>query len=178
MVLNPSLKPFVINGSDLDFLLQQTNFLPLFDVNGNAIVAWPGVGAIFDGYGNLIWNGIGLSPIDAMAQFGRSYAHITAFTGVRDVSGFNNNLIGSQATWGTVDQPFPRMVAANFEGYVKPLVDTNGAVDDPNVYYGEKGFAPSLSTPQADYSYNPLLNGPSGLPGTPDWTLNLQGCRA
>jgi hypothetical protein len=38
-----NLKPFVINQTDLDFILSQLNFLPLFDAAGNAIILWDGM---------------------------------------------------------------------------------------------------------------------------------------
>ena len=41
-----SLKPFVFNASDLDFILAQIKFRPLFDAEGNAIINWNGTGAI------------------------------------------------------------------------------------------------------------------------------------
>jgi Ca2+-binding RTX toxin-like protein len=54
-----TLKPFVINQSDLDFLLAQVTFLPLFDVGGNAIIGWDGTGAVYDKYGTKLWDPAG-----------------------------------------------------------------------------------------------------------------------
>ena len=59
------LKPFMINGTDIDFITAQVNFRPLFDVDGNAIIAWDGTGPIYDGYGKQIWDGTGLSAAQA-----------------------------------------------------------------------------------------------------------------
>lgn len=42
-----SLKPFVLNLDDLEFLLRQVNFRPLFDIDGNAITNWDGVGSVY-----------------------------------------------------------------------------------------------------------------------------------
>jgi hypothetical protein len=50
-MFNQYLKPFMINGSDLDFITAQVNLRPLFDVTGEAIIAWDGIGAIYNGYG-------------------------------------------------------------------------------------------------------------------------------
>ncbi len=41
------LKPFTFNLADLQFILDQVNFVPLFDAFGNAIIAWDGTGAIY-----------------------------------------------------------------------------------------------------------------------------------
>jgi Ca2+-binding RTX toxin-like protein len=154
MATNYQPKPFVLNNGDLQFLLKQITFKPLFDAAGNAIIAWDGIGAIYDGQGNQLWSGSGIytTPEAAKAHFGQSYASTTDLSGLRDVSGNNNNLLKVHSTWGSVDQPFTRTVGANFLDYVKPLVDTNGAADDPNVFYGEKTFAASLSTPASNYS--------------------------
>lgn len=154
MATNYQPKPFVLNNGDLQFLLKQITFKPLFDAAGNAIVAWDGTGAIYDGQGNQLWSGSGtyLTPADAIAHFGQSYASTTDLSGLRDVSGNNNNLLKVHSTWGSVDQPFMRTVGANFLDYVKPLADTNGALNDPTVYYGEKTFAASLSMPASNYS--------------------------
>ena len=128
-----SLKPFVLNLADLDFLLDQVTFLPLFDQGGNAIVAWDGTGAIYDGRHNLIWNGIGLTSEVAIQTYGQSFASTTDLSGIRDVSGLNNNLLLVNAGWGSVDQPFVRTVEANFADYVKPLVDCNGDATTPRL---------------------------------------------
>ena len=142
-----TLKPFVLNNTDLQFLLKQINFRPLFDVNGNAIIAWDGVGAIYDGHGVPLWDGIStyLTPEAAISQFGQSYASTTDLSGLRDVSGLNNNLLQVHNTWGTVDQPFTRLAPANFADYVKPQAGAGA-------FYGNKAFAASLSTPASNYT--------------------------
>ncbi|MDO8456692.1 MAG: peroxidase family protein [Burkholderiaceae bacterium] len=149
MSTNYQPKPFVLNNGDLQFLLKQITFKPLFDANGNAIIAWDGIGTIYDGQGNQLWDGVStyLTPADAIAHFGQSYSSTTDLSGLRDVSGNNNNLLQVHATWGSVDQPFTRMVGANFGDYVKPE-----AAGSPNAFYGNKTFAPSLSTPLSDYT--------------------------
>jgi hypothetical protein len=161
MATNYQPKPFVLNNGDLQFLLKQITFKPLFDATGNAIIAWDGIGAIYDGQGNQLWSGSGTyaTPEAAIAHFGHSYASTTDLSGLRDVSGNNNNLLKVHSTWGSVDQPFTRTVGANFADYVKPLVDTNGTANDPNVFYGEKTFAPSLSTPASNYLTTVAVDG-------------------
>ena len=56
-----SLKPFVINQTDIQFILDQLNFLPLFDESGNAIINWDGTGTVYNSkhvaYANLLCYG-------------------------------------------------------------------------------------------------------------------------
>ena len=66
-MFNQYLKPFMINGSDLDFITAQVNLRPLFDATGEAIIAWDGIGAIYNGYGQQIWDGTGLTATAAVA---------------------------------------------------------------------------------------------------------------
>jgi Ca2+-binding RTX toxin-like protein len=145
------LKPFVLNNSDLDFLLRQVTFKPLFDEFGNAIFNWNGVGAVYDGHGALLGVG-GLAAGDAAAQaaielFGTSYVSSTDLRGIRDVSGLNNNLLLVNASWGAVDQPFVRTVAANFADYLKPL-----AGSDLNAFYGARTFDLNYFAPGVQYT--------------------------
>ncbi|RYF03050.1 MAG: heme peroxidase, partial [Oxalobacteraceae bacterium] len=117
-ILHAPLKPFVLDGTDLTFLLDQVTFRPLFDAGGNALINWNGVGAIYDSHHQLIWNGQGLSAADAVTQFGTSYYSSVDLAGLRDPSGNNNNLLLANATWGAVDQPFGRIAQANYHDYV------------------------------------------------------------
>ena len=135
-----TLKPFVLNLSDLDFLYKHVKFRGLFDADGNAIINWNGVGDIFNGRSIQIGTG-GIvagdaASLAAIQTFGTSYASVSDFSGLRDVSGLNNNLLKVNADWGSVDQPFTRTVAANFDGYLKPLV-----ASDPDAFYGAKQFS-------------------------------------
>ena len=151
-----TLKPFVLNLNDLNFLYNQITFQALFDQFGNAIINWDGIGSVYDGHGNLLGTG-GLvagdvASLAAIAQFGASYPSTTSLQGIRDVSGLNNNLLQTNATYGAADQPFVRTMNANFADYVKPL-----SAADPNAYYGAKTFdlsaAPGIQySPSSNYT--------------------------
>jgi Ca2+-binding RTX toxin-like protein len=112
-----ALKPFAFNTTDIEFLLAQVNFRPLFDAAGNAILNWDGTGAIFDARHRLIWDGTGMGAADAISAYGTSYQNGTDLSGLRDPSGMNNNLALVHASWGAVDQIFPRMAAADYSNY-------------------------------------------------------------
>jgi Ca2+-binding RTX toxin-like protein len=53
-----ALKPFAFNTTDIEFLLAQVNFRPLYDAAGNAIINWDGTGAIYDFRHSLLWDGV------------------------------------------------------------------------------------------------------------------------
>ena len=53
MATNFTLKPFRFNIVDLNFIQTQINFKPLFDIDGNALINWDGIGTAYDGQGNL-----------------------------------------------------------------------------------------------------------------------------
>jgi Ca2+-binding RTX toxin-like protein len=121
-ITNASLKPFMLNATDIQFLLDQVKFRPLFDSVGNAIINWNGVGAIYNGNGQQIWDGTVLSALDAIAAYGSSYQSITDLSGLRDPSGFNNNLTLAHANWGQANQIFPRMAKADFTHYSQEVI--------------------------------------------------------
>lgn len=173
-----TLKPFVLNRNDLNFLYKQVTFLPLFDVEGNAIIAWDGVGEVYDGHGKLIGNG-GLvagdaASLAAIEQYGTSYTSTTSLEGIRDVSGLNNNLLLTNASEGSVDQAFVRTVAANFDDYLKPLV-----AGDANAFYGAKTFdtnfnAPGIQyTPSSDYTTTVAADGTVAQANVVDYTARM-----
>lgn len=118
------LKPFMINGSDIDFITSQVNFRPLFDADGTALINWNGVGPIYDGSGRQIWNGTGLGAAQAQSTYGTSYQTLVDLSGSRYVTGQHNNLIGDQSSWGAVDQRFTRY-DANFSNYVSAIKGVN-----------------------------------------------------
>lgn len=150
-MFNAALKPFMLNGSDIDFITTQVNFRPLFDAAGDAIIAWDGTGPIFDGYGKQLWDGTGLSAADAQAAFGTSYDTAIDLTGTRYVSGLHNNLLGDQATWGSVDQVFTR-TAASFGNYISALSGL-----DANAYAAAKTYWKTYSDGVTSGGFN--LNG-------------------
>ncbi|NDP37696.1 MAG: heme peroxidase [Rhodoferax sp.] len=163
MATNYKLKPFRFNLDDLNFMRDQINFRPLFDAAGNALINWDGTGAIFDVTGTQ-YNTTGMSAVDAIAAFGRSYASVTAAEGLREVTGQNNNLLLVNKFWGAVDQPFLQTVAPDFSNYVKPL-----AAGEINGFYAAKTFTASMttamSTGSTDYTKTQALPGGSQLDG-------------
>jgi Ca2+-binding RTX toxin-like protein len=122
------LKPFVINLGDLSFILKQINFRPLFDADGNAVVNWDGVGNVYTSDNTTIVGGLvagDAASLDAINAFGVGFPSTTAPIGVRDVTGYHNNLYGTQAFWGAADQVFRRDVAADFTHYITPNTTNN-----------------------------------------------------
>ena len=127
MAMKFDLKPFIFNLNDINFILDQVNFQPLFSgptegVDRNAIINWDGTGAIYDNNGNQLWDGTFtdpnnpniLSTQDALNAFGTSYAHVTSFEGIREVSGNNNNLLLVNYQFGAADAEFVRTLGANY----------------------------------------------------------------
>jgi Ca2+-binding RTX toxin-like protein len=116
----------------MKFLLNQIRFRPLFDAAGVPIIAWNGIGAIYDQTGNQLWDGsspltatlngvqvTGNTAAIATATFGASYNAVTDIAGLRQVSGNGNNLVNGQFTWGAVDQLFARSAPTNFTNYLQ-----------------------------------------------------------
>jgi Ca2+-binding RTX toxin-like protein len=130
------LKPFRFNLDDLNFMLDQIKFKPLFDSNGNAIVNWDGHGDIYNS-SNLAtrvqYNTTGMSAADAILAFGTSYTSVTASQGLRDVTGLDNNLLLVNSHWGAADQPFMVRMQASFDNYVQALHST-----DADAFYATK----------------------------------------
>ena len=141
-----SLKPFNFNGNDLQFLLDQINFRPLFSKTAagqlQVIVNWNGAGAIYDETGALIWDGAsqtsadgnitvwsGTNPpyagtlaTDAQSAFNTSYGSLLDIAGLRHVDGTFNNLNPGQEYWGATDQAFLRMADAGYTAYVHQVL--------------------------------------------------------
>ncbi len=115
------LKPFVLNTADLVYLLNQVNFEPLFDALGNAVVAWDGVGTVYSSKNVAIVGGLvagDVAAVAAIADHGQGFPSVSAPIGIRDVTGFHNNLFGTQAQWGAVDAPFVRLAPADYSNYL------------------------------------------------------------
>jgi Ca2+-binding RTX toxin-like protein len=159
------LKPFRFNGTDLNFLREQVNFRPLFDVDGNAIIAWDGTTAIYTANHAPIFDPtlVGthvVTTAEATANiqtYGTSYSSVTASEGLRDVTGFNNNLNLANSLWGSVDQPFFRSVPADYSNYLQP--STTG-------FYGSQTFG-TTSTGPIDYTITGTQAGTSIVDYTP-----------
>jgi Ca2+-binding RTX toxin-like protein len=154
-----TLKPFVINQTDLTFLLQQVTFQPLFDLSGNAMVNWNGTDPVVDRTGAII-DLTGLSAAEAIALYGIGFPSAVAPVGVRDVTGYHNNLFGTQADWGTVDQIFRRDIAADFDNYVKNPLATATVSIDPDTFALTINYADPLKIDVviAQSVYAPLVD--------------------
>jgi Ca2+-binding RTX toxin-like protein len=163
-IMSNSLKPFVIDQSDIDFILSQVNFRPLFDASGNAIILWNGTGNVYDSHGNLIGQGGTVAgdaaSLTAIAQWGQSYYSEFDFAGLRDPSGLNNNLSLINSTFGAVDQIFTRSAPADYAGYSSVVQ----AVAD-RVYAAAKIYYSSYSA--ATGGFNPALNGDYAIKADP-----------
>ena len=142
MALNPNLRSFTFNLTDLQFIAAQIAFQPLFyksstsNTGFSPVINWDGVGAVYDSTGLLLSNG-GLVATDAAAlaavnMWGTSYNSYTDISGLRDVTGNYNNLIPGQSTWGASNQVFSRITAADFTHYVQQaiggLAETNDSI--------------------------------------------------
>ena len=139
-----TIKNFPFNYSDLTFMREQINFRPLFDANGKAIVNWDGVGPIYDALGNELWDGLGLTPDEAMTAHGKSFLTYTSSQGLRNIDGLANNLFNPD--WGNSDLPFMQRTQVIFDNYIKPL-----EAADPNAFYALQ-FATSPNPITADYT--------------------------
>ena len=128
-----SLKPFMINQTDIQFLIDQINFRPLFDSDGNIIVAWDGTGTVYDQKRQVIGTGGVVAgdaaSVAALAAYGHSYQNFTDLAGTRDVSGYWNNLAPLLAHYGDTGQIFPRMMTADYSGYIAQM--TGNATTGP-----------------------------------------------
>ncbi|MGB8249833.1 MAG: peroxidase family protein, partial [Azonexus sp.] len=101
------------------------------------------------------------NPAANLAAYGSSYNSLTDLSGLRDVSGANNNLLLVNKYLGAVDQPFLRTVAPDFAAYVKPLA--NG---DAGAFYADKTFGTSI-VGNTDYTTNQANPGQSVVDYTP-----------
>jgi Ca2+-binding RTX toxin-like protein len=153
-----SLKPFVINQTDIQFILDQLNFLPLFDESGNAIINWDGTGTVYNSkhvaYANL--GGVQAN----IAAYGTSYQSVTDLAGLRDVSGLNNNLSLVNAEWGAVDQIFTRSAAADYANY-SPIMQAvaDYAYAAAKQYYGKySDGSVSDGTPTGTFNVGNAVN--------------------
>lgn len=129
-----ALRSFAFNLSDLNFLLSQIKFRPLYsrDAAGllTAVINWSGATAVYDSSGTLVTDptlgGVHVPTVAEttanLAVYGASYSGYVDFAGLRDVTGANNNLLPGQQFFGAVDQPFARQAAADFNHYLKQVL--------------------------------------------------------
>ena len=128
-----ALKPFVLNQTDLEFILAQLDFVPLFDANGDAVINWNGGSAVYDTAGNVLWdpaggstysyNGVTLTSANVVDVLGHSFPTSTTLVGLREQTGVHNNLNAGEPThtWGVSGTTFIRLVPANFWDYVSAV---------------------------------------------------------
>lgn len=128
-----ALKPFVLNQTDLEFILAQLDFIPLFDASGDAIINWDGTGAVYDTTGFAIWDpagataysykGVTLTAANVVDVLGHSFPTSTTLMGLREQTGVHNNLNAGEPTqeWGVSGATFIRLVPANFWDYVSTV---------------------------------------------------------
>ncbi|WP_242185907.1 peroxidase family protein [Sphingomonas sp. CARO-RG-8B-R24-01] len=129
-----TLRTFSFNLSDIEFLLAQINFRPLFTKNANGVLVvvinWTGDSAVYDANGTLIvdpTNGGQHVPTPTeisanLALYGASYSGYVDIAGLRYVTGNYNNLLPGQQFWGAANQPFTRQSAADFNHYLKQVL--------------------------------------------------------
>jgi Ca2+-binding RTX toxin-like protein len=152
-----SLKPFVINQTDIQFILDQLNFLPLFDESGNAIINWDGTGTVYNSK-HVAYANLGVQA--NIAAYGTSYQSVTDLAGLRDVSGLNNNLSLVNAEWGAVDQIFTRSAAADYANY-SPIMQAvaDYAYAAAKQYYGKySDGSVSDGTPTGTFNVGNAVN--------------------
>ena len=141
MATTYNLKPFYLNSNDIAYLLQQVNFVPLFDGAGtdaNGIVNFnPASMDAYNSQGVLLWDHAAGQLTQAAldlgfataGDLGTGFPHVSSPIGIRDVTGLHNNLYGTRADWGAVDVPFRRDVAADFNNYATTGGTAKVAID-------------------------------------------------
>ncbi|SMC31109.1 peroxidase family protein [Polynucleobacter kasalickyi] len=166
-----ALRPWSFNTGDMSFLYSQATFIPLFDSLGNPIINWDGTTSAYLSNGTLI---PGTTRVDAAGnnlnvnQYGVSYVSVTDISGLRNLTGQNNNLTAGQTHWGQVNLPFPRIVAADFGNYLKPADPTTG-VGGPTLT--DVGGAQVQAVDSYGYAMTDALGNPILTAGTGAFTL-------
>ncbi|TPK92269.1 hypothetical protein FJ934_20890 [Mesorhizobium sp. B2-4-12] len=120
----PSIKPFDITLSDINFLLDQMRdaiFITGYDASGQAIYGYTDAGGTTRTLG-LFGTFDPLGIIDPTT-------HLSIYDGAREASGFRipvgffNNLVEvTRWKWGSSDNPFPRLTAADYNNYVAQVM--------------------------------------------------------
>ncbi len=158
MATNFQLKPFAFNLSDINFMLDQIKFKPLFDATGDAIVNWNGITLIYNDK-HVQYDTTDMTAAQAIAAYGTSYDNLSDAAGLRDVTGLNNNLLLVNSMWGSVNQPFLQRMQANFDNYVQAKAAT-----DPDAFYGAKA---GITAGNSDYTKTASHAGMSVVDYTP-----------
>ena len=121
-----TIRSFTFNATDIQFLLDQLNFKPLFtkDANGvlTAVINWDGTYPVYDASGAAL--PMLATPALNLAAYGASYASYLDYSGLRQVTGMYNNLLPGQQAWGAQGQDFTRQAAADFSHYLKQALST------------------------------------------------------
>jgi Ca2+-binding RTX toxin-like protein len=124
-----TIRSFTFNATDIQFLLDQLNFKPLFTkdpVTGvlTAVIGWDGTYQVYDASGVAV-----PMLVDAAANlkaYGSSYQSPLDYSGLRQVTGMYNNLQPGQQAWGAVGQDFTRQATADFSHYVQQVLVATG----------------------------------------------------
>ncbi len=118
----------IINWTGVGAIYDSAKYTTTGALNTNRVELWDGTAAgaaAFytgnDANGDGTINGADLA-FAATEKFGRSYQSVTDLSGLRDVSGLYNSLSDVNASYGAVDQIFPRMAAADYTNYLPTLI--------------------------------------------------------
>ncbi|TPK85674.1 hypothetical protein FJ936_09035 [Mesorhizobium sp. B2-4-13] len=171
----PSIKPFDITLSDINFLLDQMRDAILitgYDASGQAIYGYTDAGGTTRTLG-LFGTFDPLSIIDPIT-------HLSIYDGAREASGFRipigffNNLVDlTRWHWGATNDPFPRLTEADYNNYVAQVL-TNPALTN---YTGTLSDTTQLASPSAygdlnstviDYTPRMITQTISSSYGAPD----------
>ena len=152
-----SAKPFNITLSDIQFLLNQVRFGTIkivgYDANGNAIYGYTDAGGTTHQLGAL-GTFDPLSVIDPVTNQSIYYSALDA-SGLRNIDGVFNNLTSSAtSTWGAANDPFLRLVHADYSHYLKQNVDPNANTGLPIVADPSHPFASALDTSNGQHNFH------------------------
>ena len=127
--MSQALKPFLIDLADVAFILYQVTFPTI------KIIRYDASGAAIFGYVDKSGNTHELGPIGAFDPTLVIYDNPSDptdplnnlplyngprdYQGLRNVTGFLNNLIDGQQTWGATDSLFLRLVPHDYSHYVQ-----------------------------------------------------------
>ena len=135
--MTTSIKEFYLNAADIQFLYEQATFPTLkvvgYDASGNPIYGYVdstgtthplGAEGTFDPTTVIYQSNDPLDPRNGLPL----YNGPRDFQGLRNVSGDFNNLIDGHTDWGATGSQFMRLVNADYDHYVKEVIDTGPVV--------------------------------------------------